>query len=192
MNSILEAQKDMREAYANGIPGVLSSGSVWVIAGVVALLANPVSGILTLVFGGTLIFPLSVILCKIIGRTGKHSKNNPLAPLALEGTFWMLLSIPIAGGAAFYKLEWFFPAMILVIAGRYLTFSTIYGLRIFWFFGVALMLCSFTIVILNAPVFIGAFSGGVVELVFALIIFKFTQKTESNKSIQPTAKASAD
>lgn len=53
-----------------------------------------------------------------------------MAPLALEGTIWLLLAIPVAIGAALYRVEWFFPAMLLVIAGRYLTFSTLYDMRI--------------------------------------------------------------
>lgn len=180
MDSILEAQSDMRSAYANGVPGVLSSASAWFIAGTVAWFASPISGILTLVFGGTLIFPVSVALCKAIGRTGKHNKNNPLAPLAIEGKFWMLLSIPIAGGAAFYKLEWFFPAMILIIAGRYLTFSTIYGLRVYWVFGITLILSSFILVAVNAPVFVSAFTGGILEIIFAFIILVYCKQQKSN------------
>lgn len=177
MDSILEAQYDMRSAYADGWPGVISSGSVWLIAGVMALLINPVSGVFTLVFGGTGIFPVLVLLCKAIGRTGKHNKENPLAPLAITGTLWMLLSIPIAGGAAIYKIEWFFPAMILVIAGRYLTFSTMYGLRVYWLFGMTLILASCLLVAFNAPVFVGAFTGGIVEIVFACIILANLRRT---------------
>lgn len=171
MDSILDAQKDMRESYFNGVPGVVASGSAWLIAGVVALAVTPLGGILTLVFGGTLIFPVSILLCKLIGRSGKHNKSNPLAPLAIEGTFWMLLSIPVAAGAAFYRLEWFFPAMMLVIAGRYLTFSTLYGLRVYWVFSIALVVGAFTCLGLQAPVYIGGLAGGLIEIVFAVIIY---------------------
>lgn len=177
MSSILEAQSDMREAYFNGVPGVFTSGSVWVIAGIVTLLANPISGILTLVIGGTVIFPISVVFCKLLGRTGKHNKENPLGSLAIEGTIWMLLSIPIAGAASLYRVEWFFPAMMMVIAGRYLTFSTVYGLRAYWFFGVALALSAYILVVLEAPSFVGAFTGGIVELAFAIVISVYAKKT---------------
>lgn len=76
-----------------------------------------------------LIFPGSVLLCKIIGKPGKHSKNDPLAPPAIEGTIWMVLSIPVAIAAALYRIECFCPAMLLVIAGGYLTFATLYAAR---------------------------------------------------------------
>lgn len=176
MNSITDAQNDMREAYLDGVPGIICSGAVWIIASVVALLVDSMSGILTLIFGGIIIFPASVLLCKLLGRSGKHHKENPLAPLALEGTAWMLLSIPIAVGAAFYRVEWFFPAMILVIAGRYLTFSTLYGMRVFWLFGIALIIAAFVVGALNASVFLGALTGGLVEWLFALLIYLRTNK----------------
>lgn len=181
MDSILEAQRDMRKAYANGVPGIITSGSIWICAGVVTLLVSPVAGILTLIVGGALIFPVSALICKMIGRSGKHSKANPLAPLALEGTLWMLLSIPIAISAAFYKLEWFFPAMMLVIAGRYLTFSTLYGLRIYWLLGIGLALSGFALAVFNAPVFVGGIAGGVVEIVFAPFIARLCHPAESHE-----------
>lgn len=171
MGSVADFQKDMNNAYYFGIPGIISSGSIWLLAGLVSLFHSSHAGIATLIFGGTLIFPISVVLCKVLGRSGKHSKGNPLGPLAIEGTLWMLLSIPIALGAAFYKLEWFFPAMLLVIGGRYLTFNTIYGNRVFWVFGASLVTAAFILVILDTPVYVGGLAGGIIELLFAVVIF---------------------
>ena len=170
MDSILEAQKDMRQAYLNGAPGAVSSGSIWVIAGVVAYMVSPMSGILTLVIGGMFIFPLSLVRGKLLGCSGKHDKNNPLASLAMENTFWMLLSIPIALALAIYKQEYFFPAMMLVIGGRYLTFCTLYGLKVYYALAVTLSVFAFLVAIAKAPVFVGGLAGGVVELVFAVFL----------------------
>jgi hypothetical protein len=171
MDSISAAQEDMRHAYSAGAPGIIASGTAWFAAALVVFFVSPTAGILTLIFGGMLIFPVSVLLCKVLGRTGKHSKDNPLAPLAIETTFWMLLSIPISIGAALYKIEWFFPAMILVIAGRYLTFSTLYGMRIFWLFGAVLVGAGALLVVLEASVFQGALAGALVEYVFGVSIY---------------------
>lgn len=177
MMTIIDAQRDMRKAYFDGAPGVVASGCAWLLAGVVALVFSAFNGMLTLIFAGMLIFPVSVVLCKLLGRTGKHQKGNPLAPLAIEGTFWMLLLIPVAVAVSLYKLEWFFPAMIMVIAGRYLTFSTLYGLRIFWAFSGVLVLAAVGLVALNAPVYAGALAGGLIEWAFALVIFRVPAKT---------------
>lgn len=180
MNTIIDAQKDMRNAYFDGVPGVVSSGSVWLIAGIAALMFKPMTGILTLIFGGMLIFPLSVLLCKLLGRSGKHHKDNPLAALAIEGTFWMLLSIPVAVAASFYKLELFFPAMLMVIAGRYLTFNTLYGSRVFWVFSVCLVVAAMALVFLKSSVYVGGITGGLVELLFALVIYIRVRRLKHN------------
>lgn len=170
MESIKSAQQDMRQAYYWGIAGVVASGSAWVIAGIVALVVSPIAGIVTLIVGGTLIFPSSVLLCKLLGRSGKHQRANPLAPLAIEGTLWMLFSIPIAVAAAYYSQSLFFPAMMLVIGGRYLTFTTLYGMKVYWLFGATLLLAGMLAAVAQAPVYAGALLGGVIEWVFAAII----------------------
>ena len=161
----------MRNAYYGGATGAVTSATAWLAAALAAAFASPSAAILTLIFGGMLIFPASVVLCKVIGRSGKHSKHNPLAPLAIESTIWMLLSIFIAIGAALYKVEWFFPAMLLVIGGRYFTFSTLYGLRIYWAFGATLVICAIPLVYFEAPVIVGAFTGALVEYVYGIAIF---------------------
>lgn len=171
MMSIAEAQQDMRDAYYGGATGAVTSATAWLAAALVAAFASPFAGILTLIFGGMLIFPASVVLCKVIGRPGKHSKGNPLAPLAIEATIWMLLSIFVAIGAALYKIEWFFPSMLLVIAGRYFTFSTLYGLRIYWAFGATLVISAIALVVFEAPVISGAFTGALIEFAYGVAIF---------------------
>jgi hypothetical protein len=191
MNSISEAQKDMRDAYYFGVPGIICSGLVWTISGFVALLSVPHHGIIALVFGGMVIFPASVLLCKLLGYSGKHDKTNPLAPLAIEGTIWMLLSIPIAIALATYNQQYFFPAMLLIIAGRYLTFTTLYGRKTFYIFSIVLALFAALIVLTQAPVFSGAMIGGAVELIFALIIYIQARKSKNSSQQDAAGGASA-
>ncbi len=83
----------------------------------------------------------------------------------------MLLCIPVAVGAALYKVEWFFPAMLLVIAGRYFTFATLYGMKIYWIFGATLAVSAIPLAIFEAPAFTGAYTGALIEYVFGIAIF---------------------
>lgn len=170
-----DAQRDMREAYYHGAAGVVTSATAWLVAAFVTLLVGTTAGIVTLLLGGMFIFPLSVLLCKLMGRSGKHDKENPLGPLAIEGTVWMIMTIVVAIGVAMYRTDWFFPAMLLVIAGRYLTFSTLYGLRIYWAFGIALAIAAVALVLADAPVVSGAFTGAMVEYAFGIAIFVIAQ-----------------
>ncbi len=171
MNDLGDAQRDMRVAYYGGATGAAASATAWLVAGVVATIESPVAGIVALIFGGMLIFPLSVLLSKLAGRSGSYQKGNPLAPLAISGTIWMLLSIPIAVAVSLYRIEWFFPAMLLVIGGRYLTFGTLYGDRVYWLFGGALGIAAVLLAVLEAPVYAGAFAGALIEYAFAAVLF---------------------
>ena len=171
MMSISDAQQDMRDAYYSGATGAVTSATAWLTAALVTTIVSQTAGMWALIFGGMLIFPVSVLLCRVIGRSGKHSKDNPLGPLALEGTIWMLLSIPLAIAIAYYRVEWFFPAMLLVIAGRYLTFSTLYGLRIYWAFGATLAASAIVLVTVEAPAFAGAYTGALIEYAYGIVIF---------------------
>ena len=60
--------------------------------------------------------------------------------LALASTAWMILMTPLAYGASRLRIAWFFPAMLLIIGGRYLTAAIMFGDRTYWAFGAALVL----------------------------------------------------
>lgn len=172
MMTMADAQRDMRFVYFHGAPGAIASATAWTVAALLASLVSATAGVLALIIGGVLIFPASVMVCKLTGRPGKHTAGNPLAPLAIESTIWMVLTIPIAVAVALYQVEWFFPAMLLVIGGRYLSFATLYGLRIYWAFGATLALASITVLALDAPVTSGAFAGAMIEYAFGTALFR--------------------
>jgi hypothetical protein len=168
---IPDAQRDMRFGYYGGAPGVLASAIAWLAAGLVAGFHSPKTAVLVLFGGGMLIHPVGVLIAKLLGRPGAHTKGNPLGALALEGTIFMLLCLPLAYAVSVHRIEWFFPAMLLVIGGRYLTFATLYGWRIFRVLGGALALMAFALVILRMPPAVAALAGGAAELVFAAVLF---------------------
>lgn len=169
--TIAEAQLDMRTAYIGGSTGMLSSALVWMIAGFVALNMSSQQAVWALFIGGMFIHPISIVLTKIIGRSGKHNKNNPLASLALASTFWMILMLALAYVVSLFRMDLFFPAMLFIIGGRYLTFSTLYGTRIYWLCGGVLILAGYLLANNNASPVISAFTGSAIETIFAVFIF---------------------
>lgn len=171
-STLQQFQAQMRDGYVNGAPGALVSGVVWLIAGAVEIGVSNTAAVYALLIGGALIFPLSVVLTKLLGRRGTHDAGNPLGQLASEGTFWMLAGIAVAYALATLKIEWFFPAMLLMIGGRYLTFQTIYGLRLYWLFGGILCALGVALASLRASPHVGALAGGAVEMVFAVLLFR--------------------
>jgi hypothetical protein len=169
---ISEAQRDMRAGYMSGAPGILASSLAWAAATGVALLISPQQAIWVLFIGGMLIHPAGMLIGKVLGAAGAHTKGNPLAGLAGANTIWMIACLPLAYIASMQMIEWFFPAMLLIIGGRYLTFGTLYGMRFYWVLGFALIGAGFGLGVLAPAPAISAGVGAAIE--FALAIATFT------------------
>jgi hypothetical protein len=165
------AQADMRHAYFGGATGITTSALAWLAAGITAHLVSPRGAIAALFIGGMFIHPAAMLLSKLLGRPGAHTKGNPLAPLAVETTVWLLLGIGVAFLASLQKPEFFFVAMLLTIGGRYFTFATIYGMRVYWLCGGVLAAAGVAAAALNLNTTVIALTGGALELLFAAIVF---------------------
>lgn len=161
----------MRYGYFGGGVGMFVSGVVWFISGVIAFNGDTNKAIWALLIGGALISPISGIITKILGRPDKSTSGNPLTALAMESTVWLIICLPLAYTLSQINPLWFYPAMLLIIGGRYLTFSTIYGMRIYWLCGTLLALAGFAIVGLNIPFDIQPFTGALIEILLAPFVF---------------------
>ncbi|MEM6806690.1 MAG: hypothetical protein AAF696_35140 [Bacteroidota bacterium] len=128
--NIQDAQKDMRQAYLGGGPGILISALVWLGAGTTSLFSTAQISLIVFFLGGMLIYPLGLLLSKVLGASGKHQKDNPLGALAMESTFLLFIGLFISYVVFQVQPEWFFSIMLLIIGGRYLIFASIYGNRI--------------------------------------------------------------
>lgn len=166
-----QAQADMRYAYCSGASGMLASSLVWVCAAVATAQATPEQAVWVLFIGGMLIHPLGVLISKLLKRPGNHSKGNPLGSLAWASTLWLIFSLPLAYGVSMLRIEWFFPAMLLVIGGRYLVFSSLFGMRIYWTCGLALAGAGYFLAQSGASPTLSASAGAAIEAVFAAAIF---------------------
>lgn len=175
-STVAAAQGEMRHAYFGGAPGMMTSAIVWLIASIVCLQLSPERAIWALFIGGMFIHPASVVITRMLGRAGNHSPGNPMGTLAMATTGWMILSFPLAYAASMVRIEWFFPAMLAIIGGRYLTFSIIYGARIYWACGAALAIAGWLLAQAGvAPVYAAA-AGAAIEAAFALAIFMSTRR----------------
>jgi hypothetical protein len=177
--TVADAQREMRLAYLGGAPGMLTSAAVWLTAGLVASNTSPQRAVWSLLIGGALIHPLSLVLLKALGRSAKHGPENPLGSLALATTFWLVASCVIAYAVSLLRVEWFFPAMLLVIGGRYLTFATVFGLSVYWVCGAALGLAGWALAQADADPAHAAFAGAGLEAVFAATIYRISHREAS-------------
>lgn len=170
--SISEAhQNEMCYAHYDGAPGVLVSGFVWVTAASVGYLIGIYQSVWTLLIGGALIYPISLVLTKMLGRPAKVSNGNALNQLAMASTVWLILCCLMAFGLFLLKQNLFFPAMMATIGCRYFVFASVFGRSIFWIFGGSLLLAAnFSFLFALSPVIAAAIGGGI-ELFFGLFIF---------------------
>ena len=145
-------------------------GTMWLAAGIVATVGTTKGAVIVLCVGGMFIHPLAVLACKLAGRPGAHAKENPLGALALESTAILLLGVLLSLGLAQFRLELFFPALLLVIGGRYLVFQTLYGRRIYWLCGAVLAALGLAAALLKLSVSPVALAGGLTEVVFGAIV----------------------
>ena len=165
-------QTEMRHAYFNGAPGILVSGLVWIAAALVCHLVGIKQGVWTLLIGGALIHPLGLVLTKLLGRAAKTEKTNALNPLAAASTIWLILCCAMAYGLFLLNPVLFFPAMMATIGSRYLVFASIFGKAIFWVLGASLIVAANLALFTMAPPAVAAGLGGMIEIAFALYVFR--------------------
>ena len=137
--TVEEAQRDMRQAFGGGFFGQLVSGIIWGLSGAFATWGTPRAAILLLVLGGFFIFPLTVVLLRISGRSGSAAPGNPLNQLAPLLAFVLPLCLPVVGAATTCRLNWFYPAFMIVLGAHYLPFCFLYGMRMFGFLAAILV-----------------------------------------------------
>jgi hypothetical protein len=181
-----QAQKDMRFAYLGGAPGMLASGVVWAAAAMVALRGSMDHAVWTLFAGGMFIHPAGVLIARLLGRPGAHVAGNPLGRLALESTGLLIFCLPIAYVVSRSHPGLFFPAMMLIIGGRYLVFASLYGLRLYWACGLALGTAAWLLAAVQAAPPVAALGGSAIELGFAAAIL-WLARVESGRAAVPAA-----
>lgn len=186
ISDLANSQSDMRSGYCSGGAGVLASAIVWAVASVTAFVASPQQSVWALFIGGMLIHPAGVVICKLLGSSGNHSKGNPLGSLAWASTLWLIFSLPLAYAVSLQRIEWFFPSMLLVIGGRYLVFSSLFGMRMYWLLGLALAGSGFLLGTAMAPPAVSALAGAAIEASFAAAVLVMHRRwVRSGDSCKP-------
>ena len=166
-----EQQVEMRHAHFDGAPGIVVSGLVWLTAALVCQLLGMQRAVWTLLIGGALIYPISAILTKALGRPAKTSKANALNQLGMASTIWLILCCAMAYGLFLFKPVLFFPAMMVTIGSRYLVFASMFGRAIFWVMGMSLIVAGNVALFAALPPAVAAAIGGLIEVLFACLVF---------------------
>lgn len=171
---IHDAQREVRSVYLGGSIGQAVSGLIWLISCALSTWASPQAGKLALIFGGVMIFPLTTLALKALGRPAAVSRSNPLQGLAMQVAFIVPLCIPLILGASAAGPHWFYAGFMTVVGAHYLPFIFLYGMK---HFGVlaALLLAVGISLGMAQPAFLTWTSGGwftvAALLIFAAVIW---------------------
>jgi hypothetical protein len=166
---ILDAQREVRSAYIGGFWGQLVSSVIWLVSATLGTWVTPRASILTAIIGGFFIFPLTKILLRLSGR-GSMSRENSFHSLGMQVAFVLPFSMLLLVPVGLYRLNLFFPALMVLLGAHYLPFATLYGMRMFWFLAGTLIAMGVLIAHYFSRTFsVGAWSGGLALFAFAWI-----------------------
>jgi hypothetical protein len=165
-----DAQREVRTVFIGGFWGQLVSSAIWLASAALGMWVTPRAAILMLVAGGFFIFPVTTLLLRLTRGPASLSRDNPFGNLGMQIAFTlpmtMLLLVPVTA----FRLNWFYPALMVLVGAHYLPFTFFYGMRIF------VPLCALLISggVVIALYFSGSFSlggwtGGVILFIFAWI-----------------------
>jgi hypothetical protein len=166
--TISEAQLEIRTRFVGGFYGQFVSGTLWLLSAGLAVWRGPRASIIMLVVGGFFIFPATELLIRTIGERAPVSSANALRSLGMQIAFVLPLSMPLLLPVGLYRLNWFYPAMMILLGAHYLPFVFLYGMRMFAALA-AVLVGGGTIIAMyfSASFSIGAWYTGIILLVFA-------------------------
>jgi hypothetical protein len=169
---IEDAQREVRQVYLGGSVGQFVSGVIWLNSAALATWVSRTSGIVALIVGGMLIFPLTLLVLTLLRRPTAVSRGNPLNALAMQVAFTVPAAIPLVLAATQARAAWFYPGFMIVVGAHYLPFMALYGLRQFAVLAVVLVAGGWLLPVIapNAFALGGWIGGGVLVAVGAWLL----------------------
>lgn len=183
---VKEALQDVRRVYRGGFSGPLVSALVWVTAAAVYQWGSAAAAMAVLFIGGVLIFPLSALVLKAMGGPAFLPKKHPSNALAMQSAFTVPLGLLVAIALGTLAPSSFFPASLIIVGAHYLTFISLYGMRLYGVLAGVLVAVG-TVAIFVVPTLRDAsgWIGAAVLLVSAIPLF-ISHRAEEAASVSVT------
>lgn len=177
---IRTGQSDIRKAYLGGFPGQLVSSGIWFLSAAAATWYTRTAAILILAVGGTLIFPLTRLVLRLMGHPVRLPKGHPMDFLAMQIAFGMTMTFPLIYAAASYHIYWFYPAFMIVVGAHFLPFTFLYGMRQFAVLSALLVVGGVVIgVFLPSNFSLGGWVTAPILLIFAFLGLRSARQAEN-------------
>lgn len=176
-----DAQREVRTRFSGGFYGQLVSGVVWLASASLATWSTPRAAITTALLGGFLIFPTTELLIRVAGGTNRLSAQNSLHYLGMQVAFVLPLSMPLLLPIGLYRLNWFYPALMVLLGAHYIPFVFLYRMRMFAVLAALLLGGGLVIAMYWSNSFsVGAWYTGVLLLLFAGVV-RMTMRREGRE-----------
>ena len=167
---IQDAQRESRSVYIGGFWGQLVSSVIWLVSATLGTWVSPKASILTVVIGGFVIFPFTQMLLRLSGRRASVGRENSFNSLGMQVAFVLPFSMLLLVPVGQLRLNWFFPALMILLGAHYLPFATLYGMRMFLFLAGILIVMGVVIALWFSGSFsLGAWVAGLTLFAFAWI-----------------------
>src|ERR1035438_259836 len=128
---VQDAQREVRTVFVGGFWGQLVSSTIWLASSALGVWFSPRAAIVTLVVGGFFIFPLTQLLLRLSGRPTSVAAGTPLGRLGMQVAFPLPLSMLLLIPVTAFRLNWFYPALMILLGAHYLPFTFLYVIAIF-------------------------------------------------------------
>src|ERR1022692_3829092 len=124
----------------------------------------------TIFVGGFFIFPVTQRLLRLTGGPASLTSGNLLRNLAIQVAFTLPLSMLLLIPVTAFRLNWFYPALMILVGAHYLPFVFLYGMRMFAPLSAILVGCGVVIAFYFAGSFtLGGWIGGLTLFTLAWI-----------------------
>ncbi len=167
---ITEAQRELRIRFAGGFYGQLVCGMIWLVSAALATWTGPQAAIAAVVIGGFFIFPATEALLRLAGGNHDLSAANGLRYLGMQVAFVLPFSMLLLVPICHYRLNLFFPALMILLGAHYIPFVFLYGMRMFA--ALAAMLIGGGVLVAmtwSSSFSVGAWYGGIVLVIFSAL-----------------------
>ncbi|HVN94506.1 MAG TPA: hypothetical protein VMT38_12455 [Terracidiphilus sp.] len=167
---VVDAQCENRRVFVGTFWGQLVSSIIWLASAALATWSTPSAAISTIVIAGFFIFPLTLLMLRLSGGPTSLSKENPLGKLGMQIAFTLPLTMLLLVPVCDFRLNLFYPALLILLGAHYLPFTFLYGMRMFIPLCAILVFSGVAIAFRFPDSFcLGAWIGGVTLFVFAWI-----------------------
>jgi hypothetical protein len=184
--NIVDAQRENRFRFSGGFYGQAVSGLIWLVSAGFATWGSPRTAILILVGGGFFIFPITELLVRTVGSRAKLDSRNSLPQLGMQVAFVLPFSMPLLLPVSLYDVNWFYPALMILLGAHYLPFVFLYGMRMFAVLAACLLGGGVIIAMyLSISFSIGAWYAGTILLIFAAVGKSLVGQERARNTSQP-------